>query len=177
MYSQLFFKTDCPEVTVEAAGARAKLVPLKSLAWSTLDRPLFAFVVFPNMSPPAMAPALGAAGKEYKRESGIARVAGAGTAGIAELIVFHPVDTIAKRLMSNATRVRNRVHQLLLDSFVLTFVFPGHVCLCAEQCHLQTIRLRPRLLKIHLPLPWSGLRCRLQSLSKSVQIWRCSVRA
>lgn len=29
----------------------------------------------------------------------------AGTAGIAELIVFHPVDTIAKRLMSNQSRV------------------------------------------------------------------------
>lgn len=31
------------------------------------------------MSPPAMAPALGAAGKEYKRESGTARLLGSGT--------------------------------------------------------------------------------------------------
>jgi hypothetical protein len=30
------------------------------------------------MSPPAMAPALGAAGKEYKRESGMARLLGSG---------------------------------------------------------------------------------------------------
>lgn len=31
----------------------------------------------------------------------------AGSAGISELAVFHPVDTIAKRLMSNQTRVAN----------------------------------------------------------------------
>lgn len=29
-------------------------------------------------------------------------------AGVAELLVFHPVDTIAKRLMSNKTKVRAR---------------------------------------------------------------------
>ncbi|KAI0697288.1 mitochondrial carrier [Cytidiella melzeri] len=34
-------------------------------------------------------------------ESGTARVLGSGVSGIAELVVFHPVDTIAKRLMSN----------------------------------------------------------------------------
>ncbi|EAT86678.2 hypothetical protein SNOG_05614 [Parastagonospora nodorum SN15] len=39
--------------------------------------------------------------KVYKRESNTARVLGAGCAGIAELMVFHPVDTTAKRLMSN----------------------------------------------------------------------------
>lgn len=27
-------------------------------------------------------------------------------AGIAELLIFHPVDTIAKRLMSNKAKVR-----------------------------------------------------------------------
>lgn len=36
-------------------------------------------------------------------ESGTARVLGSGTSGIAELLVFHPVDTVAKRLMSNTT--------------------------------------------------------------------------
>lgn len=59
------------------------------------------------MSPPALAPALGSSGKEFKRESGTARLLGAGSAGIAELLVFHPVDTIAKRLMSNSTKVAN----------------------------------------------------------------------
>jgi hypothetical protein len=36
-----------------------------------------------------------------KRESTTARLLGSGTSGIAELAVFHPVDTVAKRLMSN----------------------------------------------------------------------------
>ena len=30
----------------------------------------------------------------------------AGTAGIAELMIFHPVDTTAKRLMSNQGKVQ-----------------------------------------------------------------------
>ncbi|KAF2221461.1 mitochondrial carrier domain-containing protein [Elsinoe ampelina] len=49
--------------------------------------------------------ALGSAAKDVKRESTKARILGAGCAGIAELIVFHPVDTTAKRLMSNQTRI------------------------------------------------------------------------
>lgn len=36
-----------------------------------------------------------------KKESGTARILGSGASGIAELLVFHPVDTVAKRLMSN----------------------------------------------------------------------------
>ncbi|SPO31014.1 probable GGC1 - Protein of the mitochondrial carrier family (MCF) [Ustilago trichophora] len=36
-----------------------------------------------------------------KRESAQARLLGSGLSGIAELLVFHPVDTVAKRLMSN----------------------------------------------------------------------------
>ncbi|EIW74620.1 mitochondrial carrier protein [Coniophora puteana RWD-64-598 SS2] len=39
------------------------------------------------------------------RESGTARVLGSGTSGIAELLIFHPVDTVAKRLMSNKAKV------------------------------------------------------------------------
>ncbi|KAI6378069.1 Mitochondrial GTP/GDP carrier protein 1 [Pyricularia grisea] len=51
------------------------------------------------MSPPI------AAGRE--KESNLARLLGSGSAGISELMLFHPVDTIAKRLMSNETRVQN----------------------------------------------------------------------
>ncbi|KAL2015150.1 hypothetical protein VTK56DRAFT_6193 [Thermocarpiscus australiensis] len=40
-----------------------------------------------------------------EKESNLARLLGSGSAGIAELAIFHPVDTIAKRLMSNETRV------------------------------------------------------------------------
>lgn len=48
-----------------------------------------------------MAPTLNVKGSE----SGTARVLGSGTSGVAELLVFHPVDTIAKRLMSNKSKV------------------------------------------------------------------------
>ncbi|KAI0784643.1 mitochondrial carrier domain-containing protein [Abortiporus biennis] len=44
-----------------------------------------------------MSPTLNVKGKE----SGTARILGSGASGVAELLVFHPVDTIAKRLMSN----------------------------------------------------------------------------
>ncbi|KAE8223904.1 hypothetical protein CF319_g3127 [Tilletia indica] len=47
------------------------------------------------MSPPL------AGGKQ--RDSTKARLLGSGASGIAELLVFHPVDTVAKRLMSNKT--------------------------------------------------------------------------
>ncbi|WVR05661.1 hypothetical protein IAU60_002683 [Kwoniella sp. DSM 27419] len=50
------------------------------------------------MSPPAD-------GKLGKRESGTARILGSGASGIAELMVFHPVDTVAKRLMSNKSAI------------------------------------------------------------------------
>ncbi|KAJ5888843.1 Mitochondrial GTP/GDP carrier protein 1 [Penicillium taxi] len=40
-----------------------------------------------------------------KKESATARLLGSGCAGIAELMIFHPVDTTAKRLMSNQTRI------------------------------------------------------------------------
>ncbi|KAI8355397.1 mitochondrial carrier domain-containing protein [Mortierella sp. GBAus27b] len=38
-------------------------------------------------------------------ESGMARLCGSGTSGFLELMIFHPIDTIAKRLMSNQTRL------------------------------------------------------------------------
>ncbi|KAG9243146.1 mitochondrial carrier domain-containing protein [Calycina marina] len=44
---------------------------------------------------------------DYKAESTLARLLGSGSAGIAELAVFHPVDTIAKRLMSNEGKIKN----------------------------------------------------------------------
>lgn len=48
-----------------------------------------------------MAPTLNVKGSD----SGTARILGSGTSGVAELLVFHPVDTIAKRLMSNKSKV------------------------------------------------------------------------
>ncbi|ODV90312.1 hypothetical protein CANCADRAFT_31318 [Tortispora caseinolytica NRRL Y-17796] len=46
-------------------------------------------------------------GNKDSKTSGASRVLGSATAGIAELTVFHPVDTISKRLMSNKTKVAN----------------------------------------------------------------------
>ncbi|KIV87989.1 mitochondrial GTP/GDP carrier protein 1 [Exophiala mesophila] len=86
------------------------------------------------MSPPAMAPALGTAGKEYKRESGTARLLGSGSAGIAELMVFHPVDTIAKRLMSNSGKITSvsNLNSVIFKEYAsasigtkFTSLFPG----------------------------------------------------
>ncbi|EIW72879.1 hypothetical protein TREMEDRAFT_70844 [Tremella mesenterica DSM 1558] len=50
------------------------------------------------MSPPVDANFSG------KRDSGAARILGSGASGVAELLVFHPVDTVAKRLMTNRSR-------------------------------------------------------------------------
>ncbi|CAK9440157.1 uncharacterized protein LODBEIA_P42570 [Lodderomyces beijingensis] len=46
-----------------------------------------------------------------KKTSAAARVLGSAAAGIAEIGVFHPVDTISKRLMSNHTKVTT-LHEL-----------------------------------------------------------------
>ncbi|KAF8426671.1 mitochondrial carrier domain-containing protein [Tirmania nivea] len=43
--------------------------------------------------------------KDVTKESTAARLLGSGSAGISELAVFHPFDTIAKRLMSNSTKI------------------------------------------------------------------------
>ncbi|EGN93863.1 hypothetical protein SERLA73DRAFT_188975 [Serpula lacrymans var. lacrymans S7.3] len=48
-----------------------------------------------------MSPPMSGKGKD----SGTARVLGSGASGVAELLVFHPVDTVAKRLMSNKGKV------------------------------------------------------------------------
>ncbi|KAF8930753.1 mitochondrial carrier domain-containing protein [Dissophora ornata] len=43
--------------------------------------------------------------KTKHSESGVARLCGSATSGFLELMIFHPIDTIAKRLMSNQTRL------------------------------------------------------------------------
>ncbi|KAG7660860.1 YHM1 [[Candida] subhashii] len=45
-----------------------------------------------------------------KKQSGIARVLGSAGAGICEIAVFHPVDTISKRLMSNHGKINSTAH-------------------------------------------------------------------
>ncbi|KAF9898245.1 hypothetical protein BX616_004292 [Lobosporangium transversale] len=50
------------------------------------------------MSPPVHS-------KTKHSESAAARLCGSAASGILELVIFHPIDTIAKRLMSNQTRL------------------------------------------------------------------------
>jgi len=66
-------------------------------------------------------------------ESGAARILGSGTSGVAELLIFHPVDTIAKRLMSNKAKmsfpmlntILFREHATASLSRKLFSLFPG----------------------------------------------------
>ncbi|PWN27481.1 putative GGC1-protein of the mitochondrial carrier family [Jaminaea rosea] len=66
-----------------------------------------------------------------KRESSTARLLGSGTSGIAELLVFHPVDTVAKRLMSNKDKAA-KINDIVFKSKAsaplggkLMSLFPG----------------------------------------------------
>ncbi|PGG95428.1 mitochondrial GTP/GDP carrier protein 1 [Blastomyces parvus] len=87
------------------------------------------------MSPPALvAPSAGSAAKDVKRESGMARLLGSGSSGIAELLIFHPVDTTAKRLMSNQGKIANvsQLNKVVFRDFAdasvakkFTSLFPG----------------------------------------------------
>ncbi|KAK3075532.1 high copy suppressor of abf2 [Teratosphaeriaceae sp. CCFEE 6253] len=71
------------------------------------------------MSPSAPTALVGGSSTTIERESTAARILGAGTAGIAELAIFHPVDTIAKRLMSNQQRIASA-------SQLNTVIFKSH---------------------------------------------------
>lgn len=50
-----------------------------------------------------------------KKESAQARLLGSASSGIAELLVFHPVDTVAKRLMSNKDRTKPMMQVLFKE--------------------------------------------------------------
>lgn len=66
-----------------------------------------------------------------RRESANARITGSGVSGIAELFVFHPVDTIAKRLMSNKDSAKTLNQVIFKDKSTATAgtkalsLFPG----------------------------------------------------
>lgn len=79
-----------------------------------------------------------AAGGKNQDSSAAARFAGSGASGVLELILFHPVDTVAKRLMTNETKifgsgspitnVNNAVFKQHANSSILTkygSLFPG----------------------------------------------------
>jgi hypothetical protein len=83
-----------------------------------------------------------------KSESGTARFLGSGSSGILELLIFHPVDTVAKRLMSNQTKVKQQQSDCFCrDCFETKTLFSSlggltweHFCSkqsCHECCCLQ----------------------------------------
>ncbi|KAL2359495.1 hypothetical protein RJZ56_007644 [Blastomyces dermatitidis] len=64
----------------------------------------------------------------------MARLLGSGSSGIAELLIFHPVDTTAKRLMSNQGKIANvsQLNKVVFKDFAdasvarkFTSLFPG----------------------------------------------------
>ncbi|MCJ1225832.1 hypothetical protein MMC12_002481 [Toensbergia leucococca] len=86
------------------------------------------------MAPAIAEAAAGSAAKDYKKESATARLLGSGSAGIAELAIFHPVDTIAKRLMSNQGKITSyaNLKTVVLKDYAnaplarkFTSLFPG----------------------------------------------------
>jgi len=86
------------------------------------------------MTPALVSPGGGSATKDIKTESGTARLLGSGSAGIAELLIFHPVDTTAKRLMSNQGRVTSvsNLNRVIFKGYAsasvarkFTSLFPG----------------------------------------------------
>lgn len=64
-----------------------------------------------------------------KRNS-YARVLGSATAGVSELLLFHPVDTVAKRLMSNQTVAVKG--QPVAEAKAALNKVPVHVCVCVQ---------------------------------------------
>ncbi|MCJ1466640.1 hypothetical protein MMC07_005260 [Pseudocyphellaria aurata] len=86
------------------------------------------------MAPPVVAAVAGSAANEFKKESATARLLGSGSAGIAELAIFHPVDTTAKRLMSfhgkvsSASTLNSVIFQDFKNASIgrkFTSLFPG----------------------------------------------------
>lgn len=69
-----------------------------------------------------------------QHQSGVARVLGSASAGILEIGVFHPVDTISKRLMSNHGKITlaHQLNEVIFKQYSsqslgkrLTTLFPG----------------------------------------------------
>ncbi|MCJ1368405.1 hypothetical protein MMC16_007547 [Acarospora aff. strigata] len=106
------------------------------------------------MAPTLVQPVGGSAAKDFKKESATARLLGSGSAGIAELAIFHPVDTIAKRLMSNQGKVSfsssamlrdvllTRAHQITSYPNLKTVIFKQYA---AESAGRRFISLFPGL--------------------------------
>ncbi|KAL8970643.1 MAG: hypothetical protein Q9197_003710 [Variospora fuerteventurae] len=89
------------------------------------------------MAPPIVEAAAGSAAKEFKKESATARLLGSGSAGIAELAVFHPCirEQIVRRgllrrgyQVSSASQLNKIIFKDKADAAItrkFTSLFPG----------------------------------------------------
>ena len=103
-------------------------------------------------------------------------------AGVAELLVFHPVDTIAKRLMSNKSKVCHSLSagtraprpRLCPPTSCSPTPHPPRtgVRLVALPDHLQGVRDRAPRPQAPLPLPRARLRRGLQGHPAHIQVRR-----
>lgn len=85
--------------------------------------------------------------------------------GVSELLIFHPVDTIAKRLMSNKAKVtpqlsRSEAHADRVKGLIL----------CPELDHFPRCRLSTGTQKAAVALPRSRVCGGIQDLAADLQI-------
>lgn len=77
-------------------------------------------------------------------QSGTARFLGSAASGVLELLGFHPVDTVTKRLMNNSSKVLiiNNRHCLFLKSYLRQIQIKSY-----KQSKIQYLTVRTQLLK------------------------------
>lgn len=99
----IFWISNC-KLSHNFSGTNGSLIRKKNAANKILFSPEARadLHLFSPPTEPVMAPHI-ATGKHS--ESGTARFLGSASSGVLELLLFHPVDTVAKRLMSNQSRV------------------------------------------------------------------------
>ena len=91
-------------------------------------------------------------------------------AGVSELLIFHPVDTIAKRLMSNKAKVLSH----LARSGSRANPIKGLVLL-PELDHFPRCCNRSSTQEAAIAIPWSRVRCRIQGFTADLQVRRSTV--
>ena len=91
------------------------------------------------------------------------------TVGVSELLIFHPVDTIAKRLMSNKAKVSSQLtHSGGRANFIKGLVLH-------ELDHFPRCSLGASVQEDAVAIPWSRLCRGLQDLPANLQVWRSTM--
>lgn len=85
--------------------------------------------------------------------------------GVSELLIFHPVDTIAKRLMSNKAKVVSQPPH----SGTRLYLVEG---LLYKLDHFPRRRFSTFIQEAVVALPWSRICCGVQNLTADLQVRR-----